>query len=495
MPDSSLDPPGQRPNILFILIDDMGYADLGCYGSSFYETPHLDALAQGGLRFTDGYAACPVCSPTRAALLTGKYPATVGITNYIGGNAWGKLMGVPYFRELPEDQTTVAHALADAGYATAHVGKWHLGGPDRYPDRCGFDVNIAGKHWGAPKQGYFAPYGIETLPDGPDGEYLTDRLTDETIGLVDGYAKQPDQPWFINLCHYAVHTPIQAPQHLVEKYEKKARDLGIDPDADLVEGDHFPCLHKIDQRIIRRTRQSHPTYAAMVENLDTNLGRLFDALKRNGQWDNTLVLFTSDNGGLSTAEGSPTCNAPLCEGKGWMYDGGVREPWIAHWPDRIKPGATTDAVVTSPDLFPTLLDAAGLAPMPDQHVDGKSFMPALLGDANFERGPVFWHYPHYSNQGDTPACAVRDGRYKLIQWFEDDRVELYDLVDDIGETNDLAASMPDVRDRLLATLAAWRDEVGAKIPDVNPDYDDMVAGRKPRPNGAGHFPQVPGSDH
>ncbi|MEM6333020.1 MAG: sulfatase [Planctomycetota bacterium] len=483
-----------RPNILFILIDDMGYADLGCYGSSFYETPNLDRLAAAGLRFTDGYAACPVCSPTRASLLTGKYPATVGITNYIPGNAWGKLMGVPYFHELPQSETTVAAALRHAGYTTAHVGKWHLGGPDRFPQHFGFDTNVAGQDWGAPKQGYFAPYGLDTMSEGPDGEYLTDRLTDETIQLVDGYAQSPDTPWFVNLCHYAVHTPIQAPADLVAKYEKKAADLGIDPDADLAEGERFPCLHKKDDRVVRRTRQSHPTYAAMVENLDTNLGRLFDALKRNGQWDNTLILFTSDNGGLSTAEGSPTCNAPLCEGKGWMYDGGVREPWIAHWPKRIAPGTTTDAVITSPDLFPTLLEAADAEPMPDQHVDGKSFLPALLGQP-FDRGPVFWHYPHYSNQGDTPACSVRDGRYKLIEWFEDGRIELYDLANDIGEDRNLADTMPDVRDRLHAQLQAWRDEIGAKIPDVNPDYDAMLAGNQPSPDGHGKFPPIPGSDH
>jgi len=487
--------PAQRPNILFILIDDMGYADLGCYGSSFYETPHLDALAQGGLRFTDGYAACPVCSPTRASLLTGKYPATVGITNYIPGNAWGKLMGVPYFHELPDTETTVAEALRRGGYTTAHVGKWHLGGHDRYPEHCGFDVNVAGQNSGAPPHGYFSPYRLHTMSDGPDGEYLTDRLTDETIRLVDGYAQDPDTPWFVNLCHYAVHTPIQAPQHLVEKYEKKAADLGLDPDADLVEGEHFSCLHKIDKRLVRRTRQSHPTYAAMVENLDTNLGRLFDAMRRNGQWEDTLILFTSDNGGLSSAEGSPTCNAPLCEGKGWMYDGGVREPWIAHWPGNVEPGTTTDSVITSPDLFPTLLDAAGLPPMPDQHVDGQSFLPALMGNANHDRGPVFWHYPHYSNQGDTPACSVRDGRHKLIEWFEDGRIELYDLVDDIGEEHDLAESMPVVRDRLHASLVAWREAVGAKIPEANANYDAMLAGAKPCPDGAGRFPSIPGDDH
>ncbi|MEM6757762.1 MAG: sulfatase-like hydrolase/transferase, partial [Planctomycetota bacterium] len=273
MPDS------HRPNILFVLIDDLGYADLGCYGSIFYETPHLDRLAGRGLRFTDSYAACPVCSPTRASLLTGKYPATVGITNWIGGNPWGKLMGVPFFDRLPEGETTVAQALRDGGYHAWHVGKWHLGPESRHPNRVGFENNVGGCHWGAPHEGYFAPWGIETLPDSLDGTYLTDRLTDEAVALIERGA-QADRPWFLHLAHYAVHTPLQAPPELVKKYEEKARALGLDPEGEIELGDPFPCLHKKDMRIARRTVQSHPVYAAMIENLDTNLGRTFAALQR-----------------------------------------------------------------------------------------------------------------------------------------------------------------------------------------------------------------------
>lgn len=479
----------RRPNVLFVLIDDLGYADLGCYGSTFHETPRLDRLAREGLLFTDGYAAAPVCSPTRASLLTGRYPARVGITNYIPGNAWGKLMGVPYFHELPAEERTVAAALGDQGYATWHVGKWHLGGPDRWPERFGFERNVAGCHLGHPggPNGHFSPYGIPTLADGPDGEYLADRLTDEAIDLVrEGAAG--DRPWFGHLSHYAVHTPLQGPAELVAKYRAKARELGLDPEGDLEVGEPLAPLHLKGKRIVRRTRQSDPVYAAMVENLDTNVGRLLDALEDSGQADNTLVIFTSDNGGLATGEGSPTCNAPLAEGKGWMYDGGVREPWLVRWPGVVAPGSRSAATVTSPDLFPTLLEIAGGEPEPEAHADGVSFAPALRGQP-FERGPIFWHYPHYSNQGGRPACSVRDGRWKLIEFFEDGgRLELYDLEADIGETNDLGDARPDVRDRLHAALLGWRERIGALVPEDNPHHAAMLAGERPCPDGRGLLP-------
>ncbi|MEM1098878.1 MAG: sulfatase [Planctomycetota bacterium] len=486
--------PANRPNILLVLIDDLGYADLQSYGSSFYETPNLDRLAREGMRFTDGYAACPVCSPTRASLMTGKYPATVGITNWIGGNPWGRLMGVPYFDALPEGETTLAAALHRGGYHTWHVGKWHLGGPERYPDRVGFERNVAGCHAGAPPSGYFPPWKIPTLGDSEEDTYLTDRLTDEAIALIEEGATS-DRPWFLNLWHYAVHTPLQAPRTLIEKHERKAERLGLDPEGNPQLGEAFPCLHKRDGRVVRRTVQSHPVYAAMIENLDTNLGRTIEALERSGQAEDTVVVFTSDNGGLSSAEGSPTCNAPLQEGKGWMYEGGCRVPWIVRWPGRVAAGSTHDATITSPDLFPTLLELAGLPEMPEQHVDGESFAPALQGEA-FERGPVFWHYPHYSNQGGTPARSVRAGRWKMIEFFEDGRRELYDLVADIGEDQDLADREPAKLAELQAALDAWSDAVAAKIPEPNRHYDAMMAGTMPCPDGSGRFPDsvVPGDD-
>jgi arylsulfatase A-like enzyme len=452
------------PDIVFILIDDMGWADLGCQGSSFYETPRLDALAAEGMRFTDAYAAAPVCSPTRASLLTGRYPARVGITQYIPGHNTGPLADVPYFHFLPRHELTVAAALREGGYRTWHVGKWHLGGAGSLPTDHGFDVNIGGSSWGMPHRGYFSPYGMPGLADGPEGEYLTDRLTDEAIALVQSHREE--RPFFLQLNHYAVHTPIQAPAALVEKYRAKARALGLDQRSAIEAGDEFGFLEKRGRRIERRRFQSDPDYAAMIENLDTNIGRLVDALKAAGRWENTLLIFTSDNGGLATAEGSPTCNAPLAEGKGWTEEGGNREPFIVTWPAVVPPASRCGEPVTSPDVFPTLLEAAGLPARPAQHLDGMSFLPALEGKP-FRRGPIFWHYPHYSNQGGKPAGAVREDAWKLIEWFEDGRIALYNLAEDPGETRDLASERPEVAKRLLGLLREWRAEVGAVVPRPN----------------------------
>jgi arylsulfatase A-like enzyme len=464
--------PEERPNVVFILIDDMGWADLGCYGSTFYETPNLDRLAADGVLFTDAYAASPVCSPTRASLMTGKYPATVGVTQYLGGHGVGRLADVPYFGCLPTQEFSLARALRAGGYQTWHVGKWHLGPRRCWPDQHGFDVNVAGCDWGHPKS-YFSPYACPTLEDGPDGEYLTDRLTDESIALIEG---ADDRPFFLNLWHYAVHIPIDSPAELVEKYEHKARATGLDTIDPFEIGEPFGVWHQRSARITRRTIQSDPSYAAMVESLDTNIGRLLAALENLGRADNTLVLFTSDNGGLSTAEGSPTCNAPLSEGKGWLSDGGIREPLIARWPGVIAPGSRVDEPVTSPDFYPTLLAAAGLAPRPEQHVDGRDFGPALRGE-DFGRGPIYFHYPHYSNQGGRPSSAIRDGRWKLIHHWETNRSELFDLDTDLGEAADLAAERPKIVAMLQADLLSWVEDGSAVVPPVNPvaePYDDLA---------------------
>ncbi len=476
------------PNVLFILCDDLGWRDLGCSGSSFYETPHLDALARAGMQFSDAYASCPVCSPSRASILTGQYPARVGITNFIPGNACGKLMGVPYFEQLPTHHVTVAQVLKEAGYQTFHVGKWHVG-RRHLAEEFGFDVNVAGNGWGLPQHGYFSPYKNPKLAEGPDGEYMTDRLTDEAIRLIENADR--GRPFFMHLCHYAPHTPIQAPEPLVEKYRRKAKRLGLDQIDPLVQGESLTCLHKHKQHVVRRMIQSDPTYAAMIESIDTNVGRLLQTLARLSIEEETIVVFTSDNGGLSTQEGSPTCNLPLAEGKGWMQDGGVRVPLIFRWPGRVAAGSTSATPVTGTDFFPTFLEAAGLPPRPDLHVDGVSLMPALTGTGEVGREAIFWHYPHYSNQGGRPACAVRSGAYKLIEYFEDGRLELYDLPTDPAETRDLSQNLPDVTSRLHALLVAWRDEVEAKIPAVNPHFEDILAGRMPTPDGAG---VIPGDD-
>ena len=484
------------PNIVFILIDDMGQRDLGCYGSTFYETPNIDRLAREGMLFTDAYAACPVCSPTRGSILTGRYPATLGITDWIdwGGRihpARGRLVDVPYIKDLPSDVPNLATELGRRGYATWHVGKWHLGGEDAWPDKRGFHVNVGGWTVGSPHDGHFAPWGFPTLEDGPDGEYLTDRLTDEAIGLVRG--RDADRPFYLNMWYYSVHTPIQAKESRIEKYRRKAAFLGLDTIEPHVEGPAYPCEHKKDQRISRRIVQSDPVYAVMIDSLDENVGRLLETLEAEGIAENTIVIFTSDNGGLATAEGAPTSNLPLAEGKGWMYEGGTREPLLVRWPAAVEAGSTSGEVVTSPDFLPTLLEAADDASPADgpggatggageagagrtaglpHGVEGESFLPVLRGEADsLAREAVYWHYPHYGNQGGTPGSSVRSGRYKLIEFLETGRLELYDLETDVGENYDLADELPQVRDRLHTLLASWRESVEAKIPQPNPDYE------------------------
>lgn len=452
-----------RPNVVLILVDDLGWTDLSCYGSTFYETPNLDVLAAGVVRFSEAYAAAPVCSPSRAALMSGKYPARVGVTNWIGGNAVGVLADVPYFHGLPQNEYSLARAMCDGGYHSWHVGKWHLGERESAPEEHGFDLNIGG---GAPRSpsSYFSPYRLPALPDGPDGEYLTERLTTEAVRLITDHDQ--DRPFFLNLWHYTVHTPIQAPAALVEKYRQKAERLGLDP-SPIETGESMAAWHLAGRQVERRTLQSDPTYAAMIETLDDSVGAVVEALLDSGQLEDTLIIFTSDNGGLSTAEGSPTCNAPAAEGKGWMEDGGLRVPLIMSWPSKIAAGSSSAVLTTTPDLYSTVLGAAGVPIRPGQAPDGVDVLPTASDDT-FERGPIFWHYPHYSNQGDTPGAAVREGNWKLTRWFEDGREALYDLDADVGEQHDLSAAQPETRDRLARLLDAWSVDVCALVPAPNP---------------------------
>ncbi len=458
-------------NLLLILMDDMGWRDLSCSGSSFYETPRIDKLASEGMVFTDAYAACPVCSPTRASIMTGKYPARLGVTDWIDHGSFhpcrGRLIDAPYVKQLPLEESSLAKALKAGGYKTWHVGKWHLGLEPFWPGRHGFDVNIGGCQHGHPPAGYFAPWRIPTLPEGRPGEYLTDRLTDEAISLIKG---SEGAPFFLNLWHYAVHTPIQAPAGLVEKYKEKAKAMGLDTAKAFEDGGPFPTEGKRGQRLRRRLIQSDPAYAAMLENLDWNIGRLLDAIKDCGLEEDTAVFFTSDNGGLATAEGSPTCNAPLSDGKGWMHEGGTREPFIAKVPGVAKPGSKCQVPITSPDLFPTLLELAGLPLLPEQHRDGTSILPLLKGEARLDREAIYWHYPHYGNQGGTPGSSIRLGDWKLIEFFEDGRLELYNLRDDISEARNLAGAQPGLAAELRSKLEGWRKELSALIPEPNPDW-------------------------
>ncbi len=460
----------KKPNFLFIFMDDMGWRDLACSGSSFYETPHIDRLCSQGMFFENAYASCPVCSPSRASFLTGKYPARLKVTDWIDMSGTshplrGRLVDAPYVKHLPEGEYTIAQALREEGYSTWHVGKWHLGGREYYPEHFGFDRNIGGCSWGHPNQGYFAPYGIETLPEGPEGEYLTDRLTDEAVRLLDEHREEGgEKPFFLNLCYYAVHTPIQAKEEDIARFEEKARRLGLDRQQALEEGEEFRTVDKAGKRVVRRKVQSDPVYAAMIWNLDQNVGRLLEALERNGQAQDTVVVFTSDNGGLATAEGSPTCNAPAAEGKGWMYEGGTRVPLLVRYPAMIKPGSRCETSVTTPDFYPTFLELAGSAPKKGCGVDGRSMVPLFRQEAVEER-PIFWHYPHYGNQGGQPGASVLLGKWKLIEFYEDGCEELYDLERDLPERENLIEKYPETAEKLRGLLHQWQKEAGALFPE------------------------------
>jgi arylsulfatase A-like enzyme len=436
------------PNVVLIVADDLGWADLGCYGSKFHRTPRLDALAESGKRFTQAYAACPVCSPTRVALMTGKHPARLHLTDWLPGRADGpsqRLLRPAIAPGLPLEEITITERFHDAGFATGIIGKWHLGGEGFEPTRQGFDVNIAGDETGTPRS-YVAPFArqgkiMPGLEDAPEGQYLTDRLGIEAEKFVEAHK---DKPFFLYLPHYAVHIPMVAP-------------------ADRVAG--FPAWDGTPHG-----RQENPIYAAMLESLDMAVGRVLDALKRLDLTDRTIVVFTSDNGGLATREGPntpPTVNAPLREGKGWLYEGGVRVPLIVAWPGKIAPGLDASPV-WSADLVPTLLDLCGRdAP---REIDGVSLADLLREGRELAPRALFWHYPHYSNQGGKPGGAIRAGDWKLIESYETGRRELYHLGRDPREVNDLAESEPARVEELFAQLAAWRKAVGAAMPTPNPSY-------------------------
>jgi len=428
----------QRPNIVFFLVDDLGWNDFSCYGSGYYQTPVIDSLAREGLLMTDAYAACTVSSPTRAALMSGKYPARLHLTDWIQGwNYPDARMQIPDWRMyLPLEEKTTAEYLHEAGYATWHVGKWHLGDDEMYwAENQGFDVNIAGNFKGAPikdkngHKGYFAPYGLKRLEEGPDGEYLTERLTREAIKLIE--SSDGSQPFFLNLCHYALHTPLDAPAYLVDKW------------ADLKD-DSYP--------------QNNPTYAAMVETVDESLRAVINALKAKGVWDNTLLIITGDNGALK----GPSPSIDLREGKGSVYEGGIREPMICYWEGHIEHGRTDSTPVISVDMLPTILEAAGLkAP---SNIDGKSILPILEGRKHkLSDRAIFWHYPHYHKGGATPYSSVRKGEWVLIRFYETGVEELYNLKEDLSQTNDVASRNPVIVRKLDKILDKWLIDTDAQF--------------------------------
>lgn len=456
-----------RPNVVFILVDDLGYMDIGANNpETFYETPHVDRLSASGMRFTNGYAANPVCSPTRYSIMTGKYPSRVDATNFFSGRRGGRFRPAPLNDRMPLEETTIAELMKSAGYKTFFAGKWHLG-PDEafWPTKQGFDINKGGHKVGGPfKAGkYFTPYANPRLEDGPPGEHLTARLAEETVQFIRDHQ---DEPFLAYLAFYTVHTPLMAPQPLVKKYEAKAERLGLVGKEAFADEEQVLPDAKRERQV--RTLQAHATYAAMVESMDSAVGRVLTTLDELGLSDNTIVCLTSDNGGLSTSEGSPTSNLPLRGGKGWLYEGGIREPFLIRAPGVARPGSECDQPVMSIDFYPTIAELTGITIPDDQLVDGVSLVSLLRGQAPADRDALYWHYPHYSNQGGFPGGAVRSGRWKLVERFEDGRCHLYDLDGDIGERTDVASEHPDRVRKMTADLHRWYQQVDAKFLQPKP---------------------------
>jgi arylsulfatase A-like enzyme len=455
------------PNIVFFLVDDLGYMDVGCNNpQTFYETPNINGLAASGMRFTQGYAANPVCSPTRYSIMTGKYPSRVDSTNFFSGKRASTFLPAPLNDVMALEETTLAEAFKAQGYATMFAGKWHLGPTEEFwPEKQGFDVNRGGFARGGPYGGkkYFSPYGNPRLSDGPDGEHLPDRLASEVNDFIEAHR---DEPFLTYLAFYSVHTPLIGRPDLVKKYQDKAKKLQQSGIADFADEEQiFPNGGKRQVRI----RQNHAVYAAMVEAMDQAVGKVLNKLDELQLTDNTIVVFTSDNGGLSTSEGSPTSNVPLRGGKGWLYEGGIREPYLIRWPGHTTPGSTCDHPVISTDFMPTLLEAAGQPLLPEKHLDGISLVPLLNGGKELDRQALYWHYPHYSNQGGIPGGAIRRGNWKLIERFEDGRVQLYDLQSDLSEKNNLVDEHPEKVAEMRQQLHEWYKRVDAKFLSAKPD--------------------------
>ncbi len=455
----------EKLNFLFILVDDLGVRDLGIEGSTFYETPNIDALARSGMRFENGYAACQVCSPSRASIMLGKAPPRHGITQWIGdrsGLAWNHgnpVMNAEYVHNLPAADTTLAEALRAGGYTTFFAGKWHLGKEGSWPEDHGFDINKGGWEPGSPKGGYFSPWINPRLENGPDGESLTLRLAEETAAFM---ASSKDQPFLAYLSFYTVHGPLQTTDTLWKKYRKKAADLG------LTENDR---RFEFDRRLPVRQVQDHPVYAGMMETLDDAVGIVMNKLKETGLDKNTVVIFTSDNGGVSSGDAYSTSLLPFRGGKGRQWEGGIREPYYIVAPGITEPGSVTDVPAIGMDFYPTMLELAGLPLLPEQHVDGVSLVPVLKGGTLADRN-LYWHYPHYGNQGGEPSSIIRSGDWKLIVYHEDGRQELYNLADDIGEQHDLATQYPEKAAALKKNLDRWLKETGAVFPEPDPRFSE-----------------------
>jgi len=462
-------PKSDAPNVLFIIADDLGYYDLGFTGSQYYETPHLDRLASEGITFTQGYSNSPVCSPARASLFTGQFAPRHGITDWIGAltgedwrnaNRYSRLLPPEYVHALPSENITLAKAMKEAGYKTFFSGKWHLGSEGSWPEDHGFDVNVGGWDSGSPIGGYFDPYENPNLPNRKPGENLSMRLADETVAYL--RANNPNetgQPVFAVLSFYAVHSPLQTTQEKWEKYRNKAEQMGIAESG--FEMDYF-----LPNRLV----QDNPLYAGLVEAMDDAIGHILNGLDELGLDENTIVIFTSDHGGVSAGDAFATSNLPLRNGKGYTYEGGLRVPYFIKAPMLLAGPAESNVPVTGADLYPTILDMVGVSTKPKEHLDGKSLLPLIKGENLAER-PLIWHYPHYGNQGGRPSSVIREGDWKFVFIYEDESQELYNLRTDISEARNLIDMYPERAGQMLAKLFNYLDDVGARYPEKDPVYD------------------------
>jgi arylsulfatase A len=455
---------GKLPNIVMFLVDDLGWGDFGCYGDTFHETPNIDKLAAQGMKFTRAYAAAPVCSPSRAAIMTGQAPARLQLTQWIPGTVFPhkKLKEAPVALHLPKDAKTIAEELKSLGYQTAAMGKWHLGGEGFYPENFGFDVNFGGDNHGSPPapHGYFGPFPFRNLGGYSGQDYLTEVLTTKMDEFLAEAA--PKGPFFLYMAEYAVHIPLQEREALIEKYRRK--NGGKD--------------------------EPDPVYAAMVESVDTALGNLRAKLEALGVADNTIIILTSDNGGVGF-QGRRlhriADNANLRAGKGFLYEGGIREPLIVYWPGVTKPGSVSDVPVIGMDFFPTMR-AMAQAKASYGPGDGLDLTGLLRGETTNKRETLYWHYPHYSDQGGTPGGAILEGDWKLIEFFEDGHLELYNLALDPGEQYNFASTFAEKAYALREKLANWRQSVGAVMTSPNPGFNPTVAATHPGPMGCSAQP-------
>ena len=474
----------RNPNILFILADDLGYHDLSCMGSEFYETPNIDKIGLEGMIFTDGHATCQVCSPSRASIMTGQFPARHGITDWIGARSgiewrehkrYSKLLPAAYLHNLPHAFTTLPEAMKEAGYLTFFAGKWHLGSEGSYPEDHGFDFNKGGFESGWPRGGYFSPYQNPKLKDGEPGENLSMRLARETVQFI---RENKDTLFFAYLSFYAVHSPIQTTSEKWEKYRQKAAGMGIAESGYIME-----------RRLPIRQVQDNPVYGGLVEAMDEAVGLVLGCLEELGLDKHTIVIFTSDNGGVSSGDNFSTANLPLRGGKGYQWEGGIREPYFIRVPWLGNQGARCDVPVTGTDFYPTLLELVGAELKPEQHIDGVSLVPLLYGDSIPERS-LYWHYPHYGNQGGDPSSIIREGAWKLIHYWEDGHDELYNLTKDISESTDVSADCPDITEQMRFRLLEWLAEVDAQMPVPDPEYDRELDMKRQEEIRSGLWPRL-----